>query len=89
MSKLMALLGIRPLIWKVLNDARGFIAKMEHLRNQEATHDDMERGKLKAHATRTLWLLRRGEAPSTLRAVLKDGLLEADIRRCFLIEWNR
>lgn len=36
--------------------------------------------KLRAHAARTLWLVRRPEAPGTLGAVLRDGLKKFEIK---------
>lgn len=70
LDKMMALMGIKPLTWRVISEASGLLAKMERIRNQDQELGYNARNKLIAHAARILWLVRRPEAPDTLRRVL-------------------
>lgn len=76
-DEIMAMLSIKPLPWKVINDAKGLLSKMECIRCQEPVRDDIARDKITEHAARTPWLSSRPDAAVTLRAVLRDDMTKA------------
>lgn len=78
---MMSILVIDPLTWKVIRDARNFTAKVEHMRKQER-HQCYVAGKKRiAHAEVVLWLATTPNAPTTINAVIRDGLTKEVIRR--------
>lgn len=88
-EKMMSMLGIEPLTWKMIRDAKNFPTKLERLRNQERKEGEAAERKRIAHAERTLWLATKPSAPTTLKVVIRHGLTEVDIKKGITGEWNK
>lgn len=60
---MISLLGIKPLVWKVIGEARGFLDKIEGIRNQYQEPNDKSRNKLRAHVARSIWNGKQTQSP--------------------------
>lgn len=78
-EKMIAMLKIKSLYWKLVKDAFGFLKKMEYQSSKERTESDKASNKRRNHARRCLWLLKQPYAPTLLKVVEK-GNSSSDIQ---------